>query len=87
MAAIEAVMAAALRRSAGVRIIEIETPRAGTDLHGHARFGGSLQNHFHIEISAFTVGDFTSGGVTDNIHMRVVHCFQQTLRDLFARLA
>ncbi len=64
-------------RTAHVHIGQVEPARVGVDLQGHTVFGGGLQYGVHIQVGPFAVGDQTSGGVPDDVHVRVADGVQQ----------
>ncbi len=74
-------------RPSGVDFIQVQAQGAGVDFQGHARLFGGLQHGVHVQVRPFPVGDDPSGGMADDIHVRVADRIQQPFGHLGARLA
>ena len=73
--------------TSGKPIFQIESGGVSVDLQCHTGYGRRFQDRLHIQIGTFAFGDQASGGVTDDIHMRIIDRVQQALGDFLPRLA
>ena len=57
------------------------------DLQRHAAHFCRVQHRIHIKVCPFTIRNESSGGMTDDVHVRILYRVDRPLRHLLARLA